>query len=137
MEKSPLTAHSYLLDTHALFQWVTKSRISMDFVSFLDAQSLTGKVFVSSISFWEFGLLAKSGRLSISDIHLWKKQILENSPIKLIHPGVDEMIDSTLLPKHHKDPFDRLLISQALSHEAMLVTEDVLIQKYEVKTFWM
>ena len=47
------------------------------------------------------------------------------------------MIDSTLLPDHLKDPFDRLLIAQSNHHEAILVTKDEKIQKYMVSTFWI
>lgn len=136
MGKSHLEEDRYLLDTHALFQWVTREGLSSSFISFLDEQSFLGRVLVSSISFWEFGLLAKSGRLSITDIRLWKEQVLRYSHVQLIDPSVDEMIDSTLLTSHHKDPFDRLLIVQALSHRARLVTRDELIKKYKVTTFW-
>lgn len=136
METSPLENNLYLLDTHALFQWVTREEASASFISFFDEQVLRGRVLISSISFWEFGLLAKSGRLSISNIQLWKEQVLKYSHARIISPGIDEMIDSTLLPPHHKDPFDRLLIIQALTNKALLVTQDLLIKKYRVKIFW-
>ncbi len=136
MEKSHLENDLYLLDTHALFQWVTRDKVSSSFVSFFDEQVLLGKVLVSSISFWEFGLLARSGRISIANIQLWKEQVLKHSHVRLVSPSPDEMIDSTLLPPHHKDPFDRLLIVQALANKALLVTQDSLIKKYRVKIFW-
>ena len=75
--------------------------------------------------------------MAFTDVNAWKEEILKNTNLKLINPTADEMIDATLLPKHHKDPFDRLLIVQANHHNANLVTRDSLISHYAVQTFWM
>jgi PIN domain nuclease of toxin-antitoxin system len=47
------------------------------------------------------------------------------------------MIDSVLLPDIHRDPFDRLLIAQAIQNNFLIVTKDKNIQKYDMETFWM
>ncbi len=64
-------------------------------------------------------------------------EILSNTNIRLIEPSASEMINSTLLPDHHKDPFDRLLVAQANQNSLLIVTKDRNIEKYEVETFWM
>ena len=92
---------------------------------------------MSSISFWEIALLVKTDKIEIRDIHAWKNEMLTNTNIELINPTASEMIDSTLLPDHHKDPFDRLLIAQAFRHQLLLVTKDIYIQKYSIQTFWI
>lgn len=127
----------YLLDTHAFYFWVTKSTISDEFIAFLDSQNQKENLMISSVSFWELALLCQSGRMTISNLMQWKNDVVKHSGIRLIDPNADEMIDSTLLPTHHKDPFDRLLIAQAISNKAFLVTRDKLIKNYHVKTFWM
>lgn len=127
----------YLLDTHALIFWNIKAEISIDFIAFLDEQDRQESLLISSISFWEIALLIKKGKLALSDLHTWKDQLLSNTHIRLIDPTASEMIDSTLLPDHHKDPFDRLLIAQANHHNALLVTRDPVIQRYPVSVFWM
>jgi PIN domain nuclease of toxin-antitoxin system len=131
-----LTTNRYLLDTHALIFWSSKEWISKDFLYFLDNQSVKGNVFVSSISFWEVALLSKKRKVSIRNVNEWKAGLLENTNIKIINPSASEMIDSTLLPDHHKDPFDRLLIIQALRHKALFVTKDPIILNYSVKIYW-
>lgn len=128
---------TYLFDTHALLFWSIKESVSEEFIKFFDKQEQTGNILVSSVSFWEIALLVKKGRIEISDTHGWKNEILNNTNIKLIDPTTSEMIDSTLLPDHHKDPFDRLLIAQANNHETLLVTKDAHIQQYAVSTFWI
>ena len=128
---------SYLFDTHALIFWSNKELVSDDFIKFFDQQEQKGNIFVSPISFWEIALLVKKGKIEMKDIHGWKNEILSNTNIKLINPTSSEMIDSTLLPDYHKDPFDRLLIAQAYRNKLLLVTKDKKIQKYTVSTFWI
>ena len=128
---------SYLFDTHALIFWSNKELVSDDFIKFFDKQEQKGNIFVSPISFWEIALLVKKGKIEMQDTHGWKNEILSNTNIKLINPTSSEMIDSTLLPDHHKDPFDRLLIAQAYRNKLLLVTKDKKIQKYTVSTFWI
>ncbi len=128
---------AYLFDTHALVFWNNKESVSDEFISFFDNQVQQGRLYVSSISFWEIALLVKKSRISMSDVHAWKNEILTNTNIRLIEPSSSEMIDSTLLPDYHKDPFDRLLIVQTIQNNLLIVTRDSNINKYEVETFWM
>ena len=127
----------YLFDTHALIFWDNKESVSEEFIEFFDNQDQQSRLYVSSVSFWEVALLVRKGRISISDVHLWKNEILNNTNIRLIDPSVSEMIESTLLPDHHKDPFDRLLIAQANQNNLLLVTKDKYVQKYDVEIFWI
>jgi PIN domain nuclease of toxin-antitoxin system len=81
-------------------------------------------------------LLTQKGKLAFTDVQAWKEELLKNTNLKLINPTADQMIEATLLPKHHKEPFDRLLIVQANHHNAFLVTKDSIISRYAVQTFW-
>ena len=127
----------YLLDTHALIFWVEREEVSTEFIEFLDMQAEKGKILISSASIWEIALLKKKDRLDIDDIHRWKDDIISYSQAKILDPTADDMIDSTLLPDHHKDPFDRLLIAQAINNNAIFITRDRNISLYSVETFWM
>ena len=93
-------------------------------------------VLISSISIWEIALLKKKGLLYIDDLHRWKNDLLANSGIIMVNPTSSDMIDSVSLPDHHKDPFDRLLIAQAINNNAIIVTRDKTISKYMIETFW-
>ena len=129
--------NAYLFDTHALLFWNNREFVSEGFITFFDDQAQKGCVYVSSISFWEIALLVKKGRVSMSDVHAWKHEILSNTDIRLVEPSASEMIYSTLLPDYHKDPFDRLLIAQARQNNLVFVTKDKDIQQYEVEVFWI
>ena len=128
---------SYLFDTHSLIFWDNKEAVSKDYVKFFDQQDQKGKIYVSSISFWEISLLVKKGRIEIKDVHAWKNELLSNTNIRLIDPSASELIDSNLLPDHHKDPFDRVLITQANSRNLLFVTKDQTINEYDVSVFWI
>lgn len=128
---------AYLFDTHALIFWNNKESVTQDFTDFFDNQVREGRLYISSISFWEMALLAKKKRILVPDIHAWKSEIINNSNIRVIDPSASEMIDSTLLPDYHKDPFDRLLVAQANHRNLLIVTRDKNISRYEVGTFWI
>jgi PIN domain nuclease of toxin-antitoxin system len=125
------------MDTHALLFWQSKQSVSQQFIQYLDEQAEKGRLFVSSIAFWEIALLVQKGRIAPMNIHAWKNELLQNSNIQLINPSASDMIDSTLLPPHHKDPFDRLLIAQANNNNLKLVTKDQAISNYQVALFWI
>ncbi len=129
--------NGYLLDTHALIFWFNKENVSQQYVDFLDEQNELENLYVSSISFWETALLVKKQRIELEDVDAWRISLIENSNIKIINPTAREMIESVNLPDFHKDPFDRLLIIQALTNNYFFVTKDKTIQQYNVKIFWI
>ena len=128
---------AYLLDTHTLIFWITKENMSQKLIEKIDEYADKGMVYFSSISIWETALLVKKGRISIGNLHNWERDLTAYSPLNLLNPTSTDMIDSTLLPDHHKDPFDRLLIAQAKNKKAQIITKDKMISKYKIKTLWM
>ncbi|MDQ7831922.1 MAG: type II toxin-antitoxin system VapC family toxin [Desulfovibrionaceae bacterium] len=126
-----------LLDTHAMVFWSTGENMSAGFRAELDDLAGSGGVFVSSVSFWELALLARKGWVEIVDVAMWKDRFLELSGAILIDPSADEMIASAFLPLHHRDPFDRLLVTQAMALPAALVSRDACLPLYGVDMFWM
>ena len=53
--------NAYLFDTHALIFWNNKESVSEEFIEFFDEQNQQGRLYISSISFWEVALLVKKG----------------------------------------------------------------------------
>ncbi len=132
-----MSQSSYLLDTHALLFWVNKENISTEFISFLDQQNQQQQLFISTIIFWEIALLVQKRKILLADLPAWQEQLLANTNLQLLSPTPIEMINSTVLPPIHKDPFDRLLIAQANQHKLQLVTQDETIKQYSVSSFWL
>ena len=132
-----MSQSGYLLDTHALLFWVNKENISTEFISFLDQQNQQQQLFISTIIFWEIALLVQKRKILLADLPAWQEQLLANTNLQLLSPTPIEMINSTVLPPIHKDPFDRLLIAQANQHKLQLVTQDDTIKQYSVSSFWL
>lgn len=132
-----MNRRAYLFDTHALLFWANRDGVSEEFVTFFDRQDAQGRVHVSSMSIWEIALLVRKARLEIADVHAWKNDLLAHTQVRLIGPTEGELIDSTQLPDHHSDPFDRALIAQARHRGLSLVSKDARMAQYDVELIWM
>ncbi len=119
-----------LLDTH-IFLWLINKdkRLNQKFVEIFNNPD--NEVFLSVVSLWECVIKYQLGKLNFPEspetfIPKKRKEYIIKSLI------VDEESIKYLLtlPLIHKDPFDRLLISQSLQHNAKIVTDDGAILKY-------
>jgi PIN domain nuclease of toxin-antitoxin system len=94
-------------------------------------------VYLSAASCWEISIKSSLGRLRLPEepgLFLPKQRSQH-----LIEPLPITEAATFLLPKlpqHHKDPFDRIMICQAIEHSLVLLTPDPLITRYPVRTVW-
>ena len=125
-----------LLDTHAFIWWVNGSeRLPRRARRAID--SAANVVFVSAASAWEITTKYHRGRLdeavalapdvpgAIAD------QDFEELPIT-----VADAARAGALPGPHRDPFDRMLIAQALSRDLVLISNDAAFDRYPVRRLW-
>jgi PIN domain nuclease of toxin-antitoxin system len=86
-------------------------------------------VFVSVASIWELSLKAALGKITIpNDIELQ----MGNSQFQVLSVTMRHAIASTKLPKHHRDPFDRMLVAQASIESLTLLTADEMQANYGI-----
>ena len=126
----------YLLDTH-VFLWfnMNDERLSKKVLEIIsDGQN---ELYLSAASGLEISIKFGLGKLKLEKPpESYIPELLSLNTIKTLDIN---MIHSTYLhklPNHHKDPFDRLLISQAICEKLILITNDELINKYDVKRIW-
>lgn len=119
-----------LLDTHAFLWWNADDPALGQNARTAIADS-GNIVFVSAATAWEIATKRESGKLDApGDIVDWIRQGgFTELAIELEHAVL-----SAELPKHHRDPFDRLLVAQAAIEELTLVTADTEIVKYSIET---
>jgi PIN domain nuclease of toxin-antitoxin system len=86
-------------------------------------------VFVSAVSVWEIAIKRAMGKLEAPDD---VPERIDDAGFERLPVGFDHAEQVGTLPLHHGDPFDRLLIAQALVEGATLVTSDRRIQAYDV-----
>lgn len=117
-----------LLDTHALIWWLANNPTLSENArtAIADPENL---VFVSAVSAWEIAIKKSLGKLDVpGDL---AQQITKHNfqalPISIKHG-----IAVGMLPWHHKDPFDRMLIAQAIDESAIVITRDRKFKLYDV-----
>jgi PIN domain nuclease of toxin-antitoxin system len=120
-------ASRLLLDTHVLVWWLEASPELSD--QLRDRINTELDVYVSPVSVWELAIKKSSGKIKLPENLLgWiERGGLSELPIRMAHAEL-----SGRLPAIHRDPFDRMLVAQALVEKLTLVTRDRFIQKYAV-----
>lgn len=130
----------YLLDTH-VFLWtiIDTKRISERALSIIENNEDT--IFVSAISFWEISLKYALGKLNLIGLEpnelMWQAKNLgfDMMPVSPESAASHYKLNSTW----HKDPFDRMLIWQAIQNDIILISKDENINKYQsagLKVIW-
>lgn len=115
-----------LLDAHIFLWYLAASRKLTK--SVLTRIEMADVVYISAASIWEAGIKIKQGRLeaNIDDLYegIFSSGFVE-LPISAKHS-----VMAANLPEHHRDPFDRMLIAQAMCEPLKLLTADILLQQY-------
>jgi PIN domain nuclease of toxin-antitoxin system len=91
---------------------------------------------LSVVSYWEVVLKVRKGLLTIADPVNWWARAVAALQGNTLSVRTDHITALAGLPDIHKDPFDRLLIAQAVAEGLAVVTNDVEIRRYPVKTIW-
>jgi PIN domain nuclease of toxin-antitoxin system len=122
-----------LLDTNALLWWISNSSKLGDRArtAIIDPHN---QIFVSSASAWEIAVKYSLGRLPLPDNpRAWLPEQLASNRFSPLPITLDHALAIHDLPRHHTDPFDRLLIAQALTEHLLLVTGDRVFDRYAVE----
>lgn len=114
-----------ILDTH-LYLWAvsTPSKLSTVARKLIDE----AEVFVSAASIWEIAIKAGIGKLTADVSQLLAN--IEPTGFSLLNVTGEHAAQVALLPSVHRDPFDRMLVAQALTEPMILLTNDELVGRY-------
>jgi len=119
-----------LLDTHAFLWWLNDDPKLTDQAR-TALEDPTTLVYVSAVSIWEIAIKVKLGKFDLGEIDP-VEEIAANDflelPVTARHAHA-----AGALPRHHDDPFDRMLIAQARLEDLVLVSHDTKFKDYEVQ----
>ncbi len=123
----------FLLDTHVLLWLLAGSvRLPEDIRDRL--ADPRHALFVSAASGWEIAIKLRLGKLNITPaVHQWLPDELDAAGILELPVTLAHTLAVEQLPRHHGDPFDRLLIAQANIEQLMLVSADQVFGHDEVR----
>ena len=125
-----------LLDTHAFFWWLSGSnRLSLPARQAIADED--NKVMVSAASAWEIATKHRLGKLPDAEaLALDIPGAIAGQNFEELPITVEHAVRAGALPGPHRDPFDRMLIAQALSGNLVLVSIESLFDSYGVRRFW-
>ena len=125
-----------LLDTHAFLWWVNDAPELSATARLLIADT-TNDCFLSLASCWEMAIKSSLGKLRLArSIDRFVSEQLVANGILLLNIELRHAAKIEKLPFHHRDPFDRLLIAQAISDKLTIVSADSIFSEYGVKILW-
>jgi PIN domain nuclease of toxin-antitoxin system len=123
-----------LLDTHVLLWWLTDSR-KLGRRARAAIAGPRAMVWVSAATAWEIAIKTALGRLVFAEPpEVCLPRELERSHFNPLPVSVEHALAFGTLPRHHTDPFDRLLIAQAQRQGLTIVTADGILSRYDVRT---
>lgn len=120
----------YLIDTHIFLWWLADDpQLPIQFRALIESPK--NQIFVSAATLWEIVIKKSIKKLSV-DANL-QEELEKNNffelPITATHALAIEQ-----LPLHHKDPFDRILVAQALFEDMILLTVDPQVKQYTARS---
>jgi PIN domain nuclease of toxin-antitoxin system len=126
---------AYLLDTHALL-WFIAGDEQLPEAARSIIKDIHQSCFISAVSLWEVTIKLQNKKLelgiSLNDLF----EFVDRNQIEVIPMNFEHLLLLSNLPAHHNDPFDRLIIAQAVTEDLVVITRDKLFKKYKVKQFW-
>jgi PIN domain nuclease of toxin-antitoxin system len=126
-----------LLDTN-VFLWCIagrQSRLSRRAAKVLEDPHT--ELLLSTVSLWEIDLKVRAGKLELPEQQAFFDEHMNLLGIQAVLPVRQEHIFGLFsLPDHHRDPFDRLLVSQCIAEKIPLIASDAALRKYSVDLLW-
>jgi PIN domain nuclease of toxin-antitoxin system len=124
-----------LLDTHVLVWWLEDAnRLSRRAATIL--ANCDNGILVSAVVGWEIAIKVRAGKIEPPSIIQGLDRVLERQSFSELPITLDMAVRAGLLPLHHRDPFDRLLVAQAQLLSVPILSADAVLDRYDVKRLW-
>lgn len=129
--------NQFLLDTHALL-WLVQGSDQLPVSTLALIEDVDSDLYVSVASIWEAAIKQSLGKLQLKIALPDIVDALQTSEITILPVTADLALRVADLPirVHHKDPFDRLLIAQAMMMNMPIISSDRQLDDYDVMRIW-
>ena len=124
-----------LIDSKVLFWWYSDpKKLSKPATSILVDES--NSILVSAATAWELTIKAALGKLDALPLVMDLSRYISEEGFAELPITISQATRAGLLPLHHRDPFDRLLVAQAQDLNIPIISSDRLLDQYDVKRLW-
>ena len=124
-----------LIDSHVVLWWFSRTRqLSRGARQALEDPAT--RVYVSAAAAWELAIKVNVGKLEAASLVSNLPQLLLEEGFRRLAISMDHALRAGLLPRHHNDPFDRMLIAQAQALNCPIVSADTIFDSYGVRRIW-
>ncbi len=125
-----------LLDTHTFLWWVNDSP-QLSNAAHQAIADTNNECFISMSSCWEMAIKSSLGKLRLAKpIEQFVTEQLAENGFTLLSVELRHTAKIEKLPFHHRDPFDRLLIAQAMLEKLVIISADKIFSAYGIKRLW-
>jgi PIN domain nuclease of toxin-antitoxin system len=125
---------SLLLDTHA-FIWYSENDPKLPNRLKIEIEK-ADQVYISIASLWEIAIKLSIKKLSLLSSYESIEDSLEPAGISLLPISFADTVQVMNLPLHHRDPFDRIIIAQAINRSIIVVSGDSVFKAYPIQVLW-
>jgi PIN domain nuclease of toxin-antitoxin system len=126
-----------ILDTHCFIYSIEGNRSAFSEKALSIILDKTNHIFLSLASVWEMQVKIQIGKLKLeNELSKVIDEQLQTNDLRLLTISANHIYNLSQLPFHHKDPFDRIIISQAMTEGFSLLSKDAQISKYQVNVIW-
>lgn len=124
-----------LLDTHTFLWYLQESKeLSAKAAEIIEDSS--NAIWLSIASLWEISIKVGLGKLSLQNSFTELKGVLQQLKIEILPIAFSDTERYLNLPLHHRDPFDRILVAQAMNHSLILISRDLAFDAYDIQRVW-
>ena len=126
----------FLLDTHT-FLWFVLNQPELSPVARDLIINPNHYILLSPATYWEIAIKISIGKYQLPDPYeAWMNQQLLTNTFEILPITIAHTATVINLPFHHRDPFDRLLIAQAIVENISIISTDGIFDSYPVKRIW-
>jgi PIN domain nuclease of toxin-antitoxin system len=124
-----------LLDTHVVVWWLgDASRLSRRAITILANRD--NVILISAVVGWEMAIKVDLGKLKPRSLLDGLGRIMEQEAFSELPISLEAAVRAGTLPRHHGDPFDRLLVAQSQWLNVPILSADAVLDRYEAKRLW-
>lgn len=129
----------YLIDTH-VFLWFVSNTEELSQIARTLIEDSQNEIFISIASLWEISIKTAIGKLNINGNYESVIDDVNDNSIQVLPINFAHTVEQNTLPFHHRDPFDRIIISQAIVENMNFISADRVFDDYlkgkSIKRIW-